>query len=244
MQTNKKEDLKKIVLETNYPYSMWIYKLIQEDRFEKTIKKIDNVGVPCNVNPKEITSADEQFLQLLNRFINFFNNSFYFLHTDVYFYITRIIDSNYSKLEKYLLSKHYLGDNSYIPFFQDSAYRIIVTNFVKLLPLSKNLQKLFKKEKIAIKSINGYTLEEILKINNLLSNIVLANHNHSFTASILFEDVQKNLNQTIKLMQKKNVDENLINERRASSTEFFLGQVDFLIKNYNKKKEYIFLFKT
>ncbi len=75
---NKKEALEKIVLESKYPYSMLVYKLIHQDYLKKTIKKIDNIGVPCNVNPNEITSANEQFLQLLNRFIEFFDNSFYF----------------------------------------------------------------------------------------------------------------------------------------------------------------------
>lgn len=68
---DKQQTLEKIILESDYPYSMLVYRLIHQGYLKKTIKKIDNVGVPCNVNPNQITSADEQFLQLLDRFIDF-----------------------------------------------------------------------------------------------------------------------------------------------------------------------------
>lgn len=241
--SSRKEELEKIVLESKYPYSFMVYRLIHQDIFKRTIAKIDDVGVPCNVNPKEITSANEQFLQLLNRFIEFFDNSFYFLHIDSECYIHTIIQTNYKELEKFLLSKHYLGDNNYIDFFQESIYRIIISNFIKNVELSKNLKKLLKREKIAIKPIKNYTLEEIIKINDLLSDIVLANAKDSFTAIMLFDDVNKSISQILKNMEKDKWTKKDILDRKKSITNFTLNRIDSLIEEYEKKKDYLIFLK-
>ena len=66
MAVNEKEVLEKIVLESKYSYSMLVYKLVHSDLLKSTIRKIDNIDVPCNVNPNKITSANEQFLQLFD----------------------------------------------------------------------------------------------------------------------------------------------------------------------------------
>lgn len=243
MQDDKKELLKSIVLNSTYPYSIFVYKLINEDYLKKSIKKIDNIGVPCNVNPKEITTAEEQFLQLLNRFIIFFDNYFFFLHTNSFSFIQTIIESNYKETEKYLLSKHYLGDNDYITFFQDSIYRIIVTNFVKNMNSFPSLKKLFKKEKIAIKNINDYSLKEIMQIINLLSNISFANYHSPFNNLLLFEDINKNTSKMINRMKKKNASEKQIVERTESLMNFYTIQIDSLIEKYEEKKIHIFYVK-
>jgi len=146
MSENKREVLEKIILESKYPYSMLVYKLVHSNLLKSTIKKIDNIDVPCNVNPNEITSANEQFLQLLDRFITYFNDSFYFLHTYTHLCIKLIIETNYKDMEKYLLSKHYLGDNDYIPFFNNSIYRMMVANFIRSINISSKLRKLFIQE--------------------------------------------------------------------------------------------------
>lgn len=235
----KKAILEKIILESNYPYSMVVYKLIHHDYFKKTLPKIDNIGVPCNVNPKEITSADEQFLQLLNRFIEFFDDTFYFLHIDSYCYIHLIIETNYENMEKYLLSKHYLGDNNYIEFFQDSIYRIIVSNFIKNVTLSKTLEKLLKKESIACKRIEDYSLSEILKIKNLLAYITLANIKNKFSAIVLFDDINKAISQIEQILVKNKLKEKDILNKKEIILNNYLFKIDLLIEEYEKKKKYL-----
>lgn len=239
---NKKQQLEKIILESRYPYSLLVYKLIHQNCFKKTINKIDNIGVPCNVNPKEIVPADEQFIRLLDRFIEFFDNTFYFLHNDSYLYIKRIIETNYKELEKFLLSKHYLGDNDYIDFFDDSIYRIIITNFVKNISFVPNLKKLFINEEIPIKKINRYTLEEVRKIKDLLSDIVLANTKNTFNSILLFEDINGSISKILKQMKKK-ISEYELNERRKSMTNLSILKIDILIEEYLKKKKYLIYLK-
>ena len=243
MSENKREVLEKIVLESKFPYSMLVYKLVHSDLLKSTIKKIDNIGVPCNVKPNEITSANEQFLQLLDRFITYFNDSFYFLHTYTYLCIKLIIETNYKDMEKYLLSKHYLGDNNYISFFNNSIYRIMVANFIKSVTLSPKLRKLFKQEKIAIKSINDYSLEEILRIKDLLVNIVFANAKDSFNSVYLFDDIPKFIDDKAKQWKKKKLNKANILTQQDSLTLFYSIQIDSLIEEYNKRSKYIKYFK-
>lgn len=240
---DKQQRLEKIILESDYPYSILTYKLINQGYFKKSINKIDNVGVPSNVKPNEITSADEQFLQLLNRFIEFFDDSFYFLHSDSICYIHMIIETNYKELEKYLLSKHYLGDNNYIDFFQDSIYRIIVSNFIKNTVVSKTLKNLFKNNKIPIKDVKDYTLDEILKINDLLSDIVLANAKNTFAAILLFDDIDKNISKIIKRMNKRKISSKDILDKKKSILSLSLFKIDSLIEEYEKKKDYLIFLK-
>ena len=222
---------------------MLVYKLVHSDLLKSTIRKIDNIDVPCNVNPNKITSANEQFLQLLDRFITYFNDSFYFLHTYSYLCIKLIIETNYKKVEKYLLSKHYLGDNDYISFFNNSIYRIIVANFVKSVNISPKLRRLFTQEKIAIKNINDYSLDEILNINDLLVNIVFSNAKNFFNTVYLFDDIPKVIKDKIKQMEKKKLDKAKILEQQDGLTFFYSMQIDSLIEEYLKKKKYIKYFK-
>ncbi len=240
---DKQQILERIILESDYSYSVLVYKLIHQGYFKKSINKIDNVGVSCNVDPNKITSANEQFLRLLDRFIEFFDNSFYFLHSDSDCYIHIIIETNYKDLEKFLLSKHYLGDNDYIDFFQDSIYRIIVSNFIKNAAISKTLKNLFKKNGLSVKSVKDYSLDEILKINNLLSDIVLANAKNNFTAIMLFDDVDENISRIIQRMKKRNINEKDILDKKKSITNFSLLQIDSLVEEYEKKKEYLIFLK-
>ena len=243
MSENKREVLEKIILESKYPYSMLVYKLVHSNLLKSTIKKIDNIDVPCNVNPNEITSANEQFLQLLDRFITYFNDSFYFLHTYTHLCIKLIIETNYKDMEKYLLSKHYLGDNDYIPFFNNSIYRMMVANFIRSINISSKLRKLFIQEKIAIKNINDYSLEEIFKINDLLENIVFANARDSFNTIYLFDDISKCIYNRVKQMKKKKLDKTKILSLEESLNLFYSMKIDSLIEEYFKKKKYIKYFK-
>ena len=146
-------------------------------------------------------------------------------------------------MEKYLLSKHYLGDNNYISFFNNSIYRIMVANFIKSVTLSPKLRKLFKQEKIAIKSINDYSLEEILRIKDLLVNIVFANAKDSFNSVYLFDDIPKFIDDKAKQWKKKKLNKANILTQQDSLTLFYSIQIDSLIEEYNKKSKYIKYFK-
>lgn len=46
MQDDKKELLKSIVLNSTYPYSIFVYKLINEDYLKKSIKKLTILVFP------------------------------------------------------------------------------------------------------------------------------------------------------------------------------------------------------
>ena len=149
----------------------------------------------------------------------------------------------FKMIERYLLSKHYLGDNNYIDFFQDSIYRIIVSNFIKNTALSKSLKKLFRNNKIPIKDVKDYTLDEILKINDLLSDIVLANAKNTFSAIMLFDDIDRNISKITKRLNQKNISSKDILDKKKSILSLSLFKIDSLIEEYEKKKDYLIFLK-
>ena len=73
---NRKQILKNIILNDEFSYDMTVYRLINTDCLDKIISKINDMDVVCNINPNNKMSAEEQFLQLLNRFVVRFKNIF------------------------------------------------------------------------------------------------------------------------------------------------------------------------
>ena len=207
---------------------------------DNIIIKIDDVGVPSNVKPNEITSSYKQFIDLLNRFIYWFQENFFYLRLETSAIIETLIKTNYSMFEKYLLSKHYLGDNNYIDFFKDSIYRIMISNFVKNIKYITEIMKLFKIKKIDIKNINDYTLEEVVKIKSLLSDIVFCSTS-SFRCFNLFQDIEYFLNKKLKEIKLSKKDKerfiyNVIN--------YYQVQYECAFEEYNKKEKYLKYFNN
>jgi hypothetical protein len=233
---NRKDELNQIILKNDY-YDMSIYKVINSGVLDEIIKKINNEDVPCDVNPNEITSSNEQFLGLLNRFVIFFKKNFCGLSEYTDESIKELIQSNINEFSNYLLSKHYLGDNKYIRFFEESLNRLAISNFVKNTEYSYELKKLFKDENIKIKNIDKYTFNEVMKISDLLSDLVFCYYNE-FHTLLLFTDINKFMSEYIDVQSKNEA--KMIN---ALINDFDF-KCSFIIESYNKKREYLKYFKN
>lgn len=110
----KKQKMCNILLNSPHDYDLIIYKLLKTDILDEIILKLDNKIVCCNANPSEIYSAEEQFLMLLTRLFDFLLKIFPSLYKVRKVVMEDIINGNKQNVEKYLLSKHYVGDNKYI----------------------------------------------------------------------------------------------------------------------------------
>ena len=121
----KKQKMCNILLNSPHDYDLIIYKLLKTDILDEIILKLDNKIVCCNANPSEIYSAEEQFLMLLTRLFDFLLKIFPSLYKAREVVMEDIINGNKQNVEKYLLSKHYVGDNKYINFFKENNYKII-----------------------------------------------------------------------------------------------------------------------
>lgn len=233
---NKKVVLKNIILNNEFSYDMTVYRLINTNCLDAIISKIDNLSVVCNVNPNNNISANEQFLRLLNRFVICFKNIFPIINGSSEFVIENIINSNQYMVEKYLLSKHYLGDNAYSDFFYHSIYRLFINNFISNSKYISHIDKLLKKEKIKLKKMADYTFDEIHKIKDLLVRLVFCSPDR-YCSLYLFYNIDYEINKYLSSIDnEKNCCEYKI-------IEYFKVQYDFIIKDYETKKKYLKYFK-
>lgn len=239
---NKKENLKYISLNGRYDYDTIVYKILKEDSLDQMIKKIDQVPVPCDVKPDKLTSSEEQFVQLLDRFVDWFRDDFPTLSSFSEFIIEEIIETNYNEMEQYLLSKHYLGDNNYIPFFQKSINKIIINNFIANVKYIPVLEELIKTEGIDIKNYDNVKLDTIIKLEKLLSDIVFCNG-----SNLLLQMLFRNIDYEIEIVKNKGIKESntefdIKYEIRALK-KYYEWHYESMINIYLKKKEYLKIFK-
>lgn len=241
----KKENLKWIILNSKHNYDLLIYRLLNKQCLDEIIDCIDDIPVTSNVDPKEIITANEQFIILLNRFILCYKRTFYMQNLDE-FIIEYIIESNIEQMKIYLLSKYYQGDNNYISFFNDNIYRIMVHNFIENANHISIIQDILKKTHIPIKKISNYNLEEIYKIKNILSDLVFC-CTDKLPAAYLFKllDLEYSKCEKKYLQGKKNNETEWKNFKIHKKNIFNQFQIQYKIifEEYKKRKKYLSHFK-
>lgn len=235
---NKIEQLNEILDSSNYSYTYkdLIRQLINNNRLDNVINLItEDLTIPdvTSVIKKESLSGDEQFLIMLNSFINRFKKDFYFINEDTNYIISSLLfDTNYSD---YILCKYYVGNNNYIPFFENSYFKLVIHGFYH------NLQKLSLHSEL----INKFTIENKIDINKnleeqepiwnilflLLQKISLSNIKES-NIFILFESINDYCSH---IVNKENFDPKNIVSLKESTLYFYLFQWEKMIETYYKK---------
>lgn len=240
----KKKELQQLFLESDTHLNPLIYRLLERDFLDKIIQYIDDEPVPCNVNPEDLTSADEQFLLLLNRLIMYFRRYFPKIYDFTDYAIETIVTGNSILAHNYLLSKHYLGDNDYIDFFNQSIWQLLVSNFLCNGKHVYQVKHLLKSNKIKYSTnIDDYSLDELKKIINLLSDLVYC-ASSEYRAFYLFGDIDADLCKRLEDIEKereytlKDVD-----FHNKNLEEFYSVQYDIIIEEYMKKRKYLKYFK-
>ena len=132
--------------------SAFIYELLSYNHYLIDIlNEVNDKPVVCNVDPSIKVTAEQQVICLLNRMIDRFNSHFPFLHKYRKWLFGHLL--SYEETRQYLLSKHYLGDNDYIKFFENSINRIFVRNFYRNLEfVMDDYIDIFKEKKINYKN--------------------------------------------------------------------------------------------
>lgn len=237
MNDKKKNILNNVFNNFYYTNDALIYKFLKDGTLDKLINKINNRKTKCptsNFAKKEYLTSEEQFLDVLNNFIIMFDKDFYFLGQ----YRTSILnivlhfDENY----KFLLSKNYCRDNSFITYYEYSTKKYIITGFFNTIKLlySKSylLQKLLSDEKINPKYLNLKKKENVNKLYELLRKLALANANE-YHLFYIFNDLKQAIN-------KKDIKNS--NKKKESTIEKNIFHFEVIIYNYNKKKKFINMF--
>jgi len=234
----KKQVLKNIILNDEFSYDMTVYRLINTNCLDKIISEINDMDVVCNINPNNKMSAEEQFLQLLNRFIVRFKNIFPNVNNFSEHIIENIFNSNQSIIGKYLLSKHYLGDNEYTEFFYNNIYKLFIINLISNIKYISDIEDLLKEENIEVKNIDDYTKEEIHSIKNLMSCLVFCSRD-GYSTLYLFYNVDYEVE---KYLKSNDLDcDNKSHKKKI--IEIFKTQYQFIISDYKKRKKYLKYFK-
>lgn len=233
----RKKELYHILLDSDYDYDLIIYKLLKKDILDDVIIKIDNKSICSDVNPEEVISSNEQFLMLLNRLVYWFVENFPTLVEYRTIIIEMIIKSNKKRIEQYLLSKHYLGDNSYIDFFCKSVYTILFANFITNIKDMPIIKQLLEEEHIEYKNIDTYSVNELKSIKDLLEKIGICNYEDSFQFTYVFLDIETSINKKINSYKKDEKRTNkIIDEIYTSTINFYQNIYYILIENYKEKK--------
>ena len=239
-----KEDAKKIVLDSEYPYNLIIYKLLNTDCLDFIISILTDEPVPCNVNPNELTSYLEQFLQLLNRLISYFERYFYKIQKYEEHCIISLIEGGSFCIEPYLLSKNYLGDNNYIDWFNEIIWKILINNSNSNGRYLPDIRALLKKFHIKWQAdVNKYTKDEAEKIVNLLSDIVFCSTD-DYHSSYLFNDMDNDMLHLVKREHKNTKCTKKGIDFYASKLEnFYIIQLKIVLEDYLTREKYLKYFK-
>lgn len=234
----RKDNLKNIILNDEFSYDTTVYRLINTNCLDNIISKLDNMEIVCDINPNNKISADVQFLQLLNRFVVNFKNTFPTISVSSEYIIESIIYSNQTAIEKYLLSKYYLGDSEHSKFFYNNIYKLFIINFINNKKYILLIEDLLKEENIKVKNIEDYEPNEILNIKNLLSCLVFCSWD-KYSSIYLFNSIDC---EVVKFTNNKDCDYE-DSEYKKSVIENFKTQYQFIIRDYKKRKKYLKYFK-
>ncbi len=231
--TNKNNLLKVVKNRRNYDYSSYlIERLIKEKRLNHLIEKIDNIKVKLpnsNIEKKDYSTSEEQFISILDKFINYFKGTFIMPNVISDYSIRNILTIHNPNLD-FFFSKVYVYDNDYIEYFKDQFNRAITYSFIfnlnELKHCSTTIEKFIKKYNL---NINGnISNKEMEKIAIILKKLVLSNYKE-MNLTLLFLNYQFYFDDKKRSsLQKENV-----------SFQFFITIYEMFIEEYYKKEKTI-----
>lgn len=235
---NKKQELIKILNNVKTTNSYLILNIIKKEQLNHLIDKLDCIKIKVKITTitkKNYISSNEQFLSLLNIFINSFQEDFYFLKNNFEYIIETLLQND--KNTRFLLSKKYYGCNKNISNFNIKAKKLITNGYYNnlkyLSPKSTLITKFIKENNINIKKKN-LSKKEIENIYNTLIKLSICNAKELNNFQ-LFEDINHYIKETNKY--------NKINNQIIKSIENnYINNWSLMINNYYVKKDIIKIF--
>jgi len=231
LKVKKNELIKELDIEKKeYRYKHIIKELINSSAIDDIISKLDDVKTIPDTTCMPLTkkgylTANEQFILLLENLIYRYNDDFYFLKFNPSFILTQILEDN--KYSEYLLCKNYLGDNSFIPYFNDNYKNLICMNFISNIIFLSNYSSEIKKF-VKISKLDTYIkTKKIDKIHELLIHLSLCNNKES-NVDCLFYNIVKIVKERYEKTKShcKSID---------YLYDFYIIIVESMIKDYYKK---------
>lgn len=177
----RKRELRKVIKKENNLNSAIILMMINDKKLDHVIESLDNKITPTNTNclvRKGYLTSEEQFIDVLHHIMFRFNVDFWFLKK----YGNTIIETIlcYEDTISLLLTKKYLGDNKFIPYYELEFKKICIINFYKILKFidyTEIIYQFLKDYKIDIQNFNIDKIQDVDKLYNALRLICLCNCN-------------------------------------------------------------------
>ncbi len=224
---SKKELLKYIVLNESFINDKAIiYSLLLRNYFDESISKISDESFIIKIENNNEISA-KQFIYSLNKFIVTIKKYFFNVY-NLNILIDKIIEPNIIKINNYLCSKN-LSENEQ----NEIIYKILISNFIENIKYIPSIKIFLTEQKIPIKNVNDYNLNESYKILILLSDLVFCQRGLKY-----YDCIFENINLRIKSYESLNQ-----NKRQEKYKEKFLPSItqnyDYLFESYQNKKKYL-----
>ncbi len=216
----RKEIICKLAFE-QYDIGALIYKYVKEGSLDHIISKITDVKtktIKTSFVPKGYLTGEEQFVDVLGQFITRFNH--YFAPIEHKGLIIQEILA--SQVPKFLLCKNYVGDNSYINYYQFNMKQCIVNNFYKNIKVVYDMYSEFFKYFGITKNMSLKNEKSVDLLFDLLHEMVWCNFDE-YGIYNLFYDYET--------MLKENKNEGYKNALMSNSYLHW----SILIKNYIDK---------
>lgn len=208
----RKQNVKNVLLTSNLQNIGNIWQLFNDNYLDKFINKLNDETVIINSyldKNKNYLTSEEQFLQILDNYITFFNNKFTFVILREIILKLIFINNN----NEFLLCKKYIGDNNQINYFKQNYILFTIETFYKNCQKLYNfLEKDLNSININIDKININNNDDAKKILDILINLCIINKN-SYDIIYLFKDIDNNHKMTnsiydIYVVQWKNLIKN------------------------------------
>lgn len=177
----RKRKLRKIIKKDYNLNNAIILLMIDNGKLDQVIQllndEITTTNTTCLVKKGYLTS-EEQFLEILHHIIYRFNVDFWFLKKYGNYIMESILCSE--EAIPLLLTKKYLGDNQYIPYYQIKFKEICIINFYKILKFidcTEIIYTFLKDYKIDIQNFKLDEIQDVTKLYDALRLICLCNCN-------------------------------------------------------------------
>lgn len=177
----RKRLLRKIIKKDGNLNSAIILIMLNNNTLDSIIEKLDNQPTKTNTNclvKKGYLTSEEQLIEILHHILFRFNVDFWYLKKYGNFIVESVIC--YEETLPLLLSKKYLGDNSFISFYDLWFKKVCIINFIKILKTidcSEIICQFLQDYKINPQNFNLNDIKDVNKLYEAIRIICLCNCN-------------------------------------------------------------------
>jgi len=175
----RREKLKKLINKDQNEYSALMYFLISNNKLDLVINQMNDINIIPNTTcivKKGYLTTEEHFLSVLYHVINIINTDFWIVRKKNNIIEYMLTHPNSSKI---LLSKKYIGNNDFIPYYLYNIKKLCIyglCDILKFVYKTGTIIRFFKDNDIDIFNFNLTRKKDVENIYNTLILICICNY--------------------------------------------------------------------